>query len=240
MKNRQNLIPVYYRLAEDIRLAIESGKLKDGDMLPTEGQLGENYGISRMTVRQGLSLLAEAGLIATVKGKGTFVTRLRLNKLVIDLHQNAGGNPFRYRLVGVKLGREDHEAVRQLGLAAGAKVILLKRLLYQNEQAVAVEEKWLPYLRGKPLLETQLEYADFPEVVAKHQDSVPVRNDAVLSVGSLSAEQAALLGEEPGSPALLIRQVIYSRDDQPLGISYMVCHKERFQLKATSYSVISK
>ncbi|MDR3588129.1 MAG: GntR family transcriptional regulator [Negativicutes bacterium] len=235
MKNGQDLIPIYYRLAEDIKRDMESGILKPGEMLPTEGQLGEIYKISRMTVRQGMALLAEAGLIETMKGKGTFVARPRLSQLVIDLHRDSDGKPFRYRLLGVKLARDDHEPAKQLGLAPGAKVIQLKRMLYQGERPVAIEEKWLPYLKGKPLLETQLEYADFPEVVAKHQDSVPVRNDMLISVGIMTPEQAELLAEEPDSPALVIKQVIYSKDDKPLGISRIVCHKDRFQLKATSY-----
>lgn len=236
MRNRQNLIPVYYRLADDIKRQIESGKLKDGDMIPTEGQLGKLYGISRMTVRQGLALLAEAGLIETVKGKGTFVHRPKLSQLIIDLHDNAtdGAQQYRYKLLGVKLVREGG-CLEELGVGPDGKAISLKRVLYKDDKPVAVEEKYLPYLRGTPLLETQLEYTDFPEVVAKHQDTVPVRNDMTISVDILTEEQAGLLESEPRTPALSIKQTIYSRDNKPLGISLMVCHKDRFQLKATSF-----
>lgn len=237
MRNRDNLIPVYYRLAEDIKRQIESGELKDGDMIPTEGQLGEMYGISRMTVRHGLALLAEAGLLETIKGKGTFVRLPRLNQLVINLQDNAvpDAKNHRYRLLGVKLIRDNYY-IRELKLAQDSKVFQLKRILYQNDKPVAVEEKYLPYLRATPLLETQLEYANFPEVVAKHQETVPVRNDMVISVDVLTAEQANLLEAEANSPALVIKQVIYSKDNTPLGISHMICHKDRFQLKATSYT----
>jgi GntR family transcriptional regulator len=231
------MVPIYYRLADDIKCQIESGQLKHGDMIPTEGQLGETYNISRMTVRQGLALLAEARLIETVKGKGSFVTRPRLSQVVINLQDNAAGNgePLRYRLLTVKFTRDNNIFAKELGLKAEAKVIQLKRLLYQGEHVIAIEDKWMPYLKGKPLLETQLEYADFPEVVAKHQESVPVRNSVVISVNTLSTEQAELLGEEPGSPALVIKQIIYSKDDKPLGISHMVCHKDRFQIRGNSY-----
>lgn len=242
MRNRQNLIPVYYRLAEDIKQQIESGQLKAGDMIPTEGQLGELYGISRMTVRQGLGLLAEAGLIETIKGKGSFVHRPKLSQLVINLHNNGAvnGEQFRYKLLGVKLARSSNDFVKELGLPPEAKVILLRRILYKDDHPVAVEEKYLPYLRGKPLLETQLEFADFPEVVAKHQDSVPVRNEMVISVAVLTPEQAVLLEEEAFAPAMVIKQIIFSNEDQPLGISHMVCHKDRFHLNATSYPYSGK
>ena len=236
MRNRENLIPVYYRLAEDIKHQIESGVLKDGNILPTEAQLGEQYAISRMTVRQGIALLAEAGLIETVKGKGSFVTRLRLNQLVIDLKNNGTGKEkLHYKLIGVSLIRNNLELARELGFNGETNVIMVKRLLIKENLPVAIEEKFLRYQKGKPLLETQLEYADFPELVAKHQDSVPVRNDMAISVSVLSAEQAKLLETDEMLPALVVKQIIYAKEDISLGVSIMVCHKDRFELTATSY-----
>jgi GntR family transcriptional regulator len=236
MRSRENLIPVYYRLADDIKQQIESGVLKNGELIPTEAQLCEQYAISRMTVRQGIALLAEAGLIDTVKGKGSFVTRPRLNQLVIDL-KNSGVNKeqLRYKLISVNLIRNNLELTQELGFTGESNVITVKRVLFKEDLPVAIEEKFLRYQKGKPLLETQLEYADFPELVAKHQDSVPVRNDMVISVAALSAEQAKLLEADEVLPALVVKQVIYSKEDKPLGVSVMVCHKDRFELKATSY-----
>lgn len=236
MRSRENLIPVYYRLADDIKQQIESGVLKDGELIPTEAQLCEQYAISRMTVRQGIALLAEAGLIDTVKGKGSFVTRPRLNQLVIDL-KNSGVNKeqLRYKLISVNLIRNNLELTQELGFTGESNVITVKRVLFKKDLPVAIEEKFLRYQKGKPLLETQLEYADFPELVAKHQDSVPVRNDMVISVAALSSEQAKLLEADEVLPALVVKQVIYSKEDKPLGVSVMVCHKDRFELKATSY-----
>ncbi len=235
--NKRDFIPVYYQLADDIKRQIELGQLKDGDMISTEEQLGELYGISRMTVRHGLSLLAEAGLIETIKGKGTFVHPPKLNQFMIDLPNHAAdrSEQYRYKLLEVKFAHDNHDYAQELGLAPNAKVILLKRILYQNNIPVAIENKYLPYLRGTPLLEIQLEYADFPEVVAKHQETVPVRNELIISADVLTADQAELLQVELHVTALVIKQVIYSKDDKPLGISQMICNKDRFQLKGTSY-----
>lgn len=52
---------------------IREGSLKKGDFLPSENELAEQMGVSRMTVRQALKMLAEVGIIQTIRGKGSVV-----------------------------------------------------------------------------------------------------------------------------------------------------------------------
>ena len=240
MRARASVIPAYYRLADDLKRKIESGELKPGDGLPTEGNLAEAHGISRMTVRQGLALLLEAGLIETVKGKGSFVSRPCLNRLVIDweIGVRLNGQEYQYKLLEVKIIRPDGEIGQILGLLPEQKMFQLKRVLLQEDQPVAIEERYLPYIKGKPLLENHLEYADFPEMIAKHQECLPVKNDMDISVALLTPEQALQLGEPPQSPAMQVRSIIYSSTGKALGVSLLVGHQNRLHLRATSYPYI--
>lgn len=57
-----------------IRKAIESGKFADGDQLPTERELAENYEASRSTIRNALNMLESEGLLVRKVGSGTYVT----------------------------------------------------------------------------------------------------------------------------------------------------------------------
>ncbi|MCC6314774.1 MAG: GntR family transcriptional regulator, partial [Thermomicrobiales bacterium] len=66
-------IPMYRQLADLLRAQIADGELGDGDRLPSEAQLGETHGISRITVRQALAELERAGMLLRVPGKGAFV-----------------------------------------------------------------------------------------------------------------------------------------------------------------------
>jgi len=65
--------PLYSRIAEDISRQIINGELKRGELIPSEAQLSLQYDASKMTVRQGLARLYEAGYIVRVPGKGNFV-----------------------------------------------------------------------------------------------------------------------------------------------------------------------
>jgi DNA-binding FadR family transcriptional regulator len=67
--------PAYQALADEIRSQITSGRLRPGDRLPTEPQLGQRTGVSRSTVREALRQLASQHLIVTTRGVagGSFV-----------------------------------------------------------------------------------------------------------------------------------------------------------------------
>jgi GntR family transcriptional regulator len=65
--------PMYRQIAEDLRAQIESGELRPGQQLRTEGELRDHYGASRNTVRDAIKWLTNLGLVETRPGQGTFV-----------------------------------------------------------------------------------------------------------------------------------------------------------------------
>jgi GntR family transcriptional regulator of arabinose operon len=71
--NRDSGTVLYRQLANILRQRILDGTMPGGAGLPTEFGLSATYGISRGTVRQALSLLADEGLVERVPGRGTFV-----------------------------------------------------------------------------------------------------------------------------------------------------------------------
>lgn len=59
-------IPLYWKLADLIRANIAAGKHGRGDLLPSERELSETFGVSRVTVRKALNLLREEHVIESV------------------------------------------------------------------------------------------------------------------------------------------------------------------------------
>ncbi len=72
----QKNIPQYKRLYEILRKHIIEGVYKEGDLLPSENELCQIYGMTRPTVRQSLSTLANDGYIKKHQGKGSIVNQL--------------------------------------------------------------------------------------------------------------------------------------------------------------------
>ena len=65
--------PLYRRIAEDLRLRIESHQLAPGSQLPTEIELRDTYNASRNTIRDAVKWLTSRSLVETRPGSGTFV-----------------------------------------------------------------------------------------------------------------------------------------------------------------------
>jgi GntR family transcriptional repressor for pyruvate dehydrogenase complex len=77
-------------IVDQIRLLIRDGQLKPGDRLPAERELGERFGVSRVTVREALRGLEANGMVTIKVGArgGAFVTAptsARIGERIIDL-----------------------------------------------------------------------------------------------------------------------------------------------------------
>jgi GntR family transcriptional regulator len=71
---------LYERIAEDLAGQIRSKRLVPFAKLPSESELVERFGVSRVTVRQALRKLAQAGLVISRQGKGVFVAGAVVNQ----------------------------------------------------------------------------------------------------------------------------------------------------------------
>ena len=67
--------PKYRRIAEDLQNSIKEGKFSQSRALPTEYEIARQYEVSRQTVRQALSVLAEGGYIEKRQGSGSYIRR---------------------------------------------------------------------------------------------------------------------------------------------------------------------
>ncbi|NPV30385.1 MAG: GntR family transcriptional regulator [Firmicutes bacterium] len=237
MKTRTSFVPAYYRVAEDLKTKIDRGELKPGDMIPSTAQLARQYGVSHMTVRHGLELLAKDGYIESVQGKGSFVASPRMDTLVLDFSEEKifeKNRGFGVQLHEVEIIPADEKISHKLGVKKGNKVLKIRRILSDERGPVAVDSRFLPYVRGAPLLEKEIAYAAFPDLVARHTELVSVKNVLEVSPCILTKEEAELLDARAGLPALCIEQIIYAAKNRPIGWSKMICRGDRFTLKAVS------
>ncbi|SDI37017.1 regulatory protein, gntR family [Sinosporangium album] len=74
-------MPLPQQIAEHLRTDIRSGKLVPGQLIPSEFQLVEQYGVCRQTVRCAVALLRDEGAVYTIRAEGSYVSPKTAPKL---------------------------------------------------------------------------------------------------------------------------------------------------------------
>lgn len=93
---RTELRPAYVQIAEQLRRAILGLKVPEGVKLPSETELISRFGVARMTVREGIRVLRNEGLLNAEQGRGVFVSGGAALPLV-GMGQTASANEAAWR-----------------------------------------------------------------------------------------------------------------------------------------------
>lgn len=141
--------PIYAQIAEGLGSLLEQAAFPAGFVLPSERWWCQQYGISRMTLRQAMGILERRGLIESHRGRGTFVAHKRLQKEQQELRSFTeeirlrGGNP-ESRLISFELISPVPSIRAFFGLSEDQKVYELKRLRLKDSVPLALETAQIP------------------------------------------------------------------------------------------------
>ncbi|MDB5691055.1 MAG: GntR family transcriptional regulator [Alphaproteobacteria bacterium] len=216
----QGRAPLYQKLQEVLRDAIESRLLKPQDALPPERDLATDFGISRITVRKALDGLVGEGLLTRRQGAGTFVAdrvEKQFSKLTSFTEDMATrGRVARSRWLARSEGPVTPDESLTLGLSPGSRVYRFARIRYADEMPMALEYSTIPGF-GLPSLDV-VEASLYAALDAARNR--PVRALQRLRAVLFDAEQAALLDIAPGAPGLFIERRGFAEDGRAIEMTH--------------------
>lgn len=154
---------LYLAIVASLKDKILKSQLKPGDMLNSEASLMQEYSASRMTIRKSLSLLSNEGYIYSVPGKGNFVCKPEVDIFQFKFNKYDGLNIQidQVKLLSVKVLYPDRQIDRILKLQEKQKAVEVKRLLFCDDKAIAMEIIYLPYFHHQPVIEDMLKFANY-------------------------------------------------------------------------------
>ena len=223
--------PLYEQIRQLIVSALASGEWKPGDALPSEAALAQRFGASPGTVRRALDEMATEHLVERRQGRGTFVathTAPRNSYRFLRLVADDGATGFTRQLLHCRRARATAETARALQLRTAEPVIEVRRLLLRREQAVVLDDLWLPERHFEGLNSELINaypgtlYALFEERFGVHM----VRAEEKLRAVAAGADAAALLGVAAGAPLLSVERVAYTYGDRPVELRRGLYHTQ--------------
>lgn len=158
MPSARASLPLFRRIADDLRAKIQTGELPPGAQLPTQLELVEAYGVARMTVRQALAELTNEGLVVARRPQGVFVRERKrvtyrpqaefqrapsqaMDRFMADI-VGEGRNPS--QSIDVSLVSAPPDVAHRLQLPAGTTVALRKRTRSINDEPFNANDSYYP------------------------------------------------------------------------------------------------
>jgi GntR family transcriptional regulator len=219
--------PKYLRIHAELRDRISSGRWAAGHPLPAQRELAAGFGVSVMTLRQALQLLADDGLIDIRHGSGSYVAQRyaydlgHLRSFAADLAGQGAQISTRLLAAGIVTAPDEVDA----RLGGPGDVLRLRRLRLAAGRPLIVQTSYLP----AELTRADGPGADSPgrldvdelaerglyTVLAEHGLAVTRATETITPV-LLGPADAADLGRPAGRPALLSHRVSFTAAGLPI------------------------
>jgi len=188
--------------------------------LPSERELCDLFGISRITVRQALDQLVAEGRLVRSHGRGTFVAVVPVRKPLLPLvgfsedMASRGLHPGA-RVVRFESTRTPAPVASELQLPPGQTIIVLKRVRLADGAPMAVETVHAPERMFPGFLDENLEDQSFYGLLQRRYGVRPARASQSWQAVSCPRPDAKLLRIRTGSPVLQICRTTYDASGRP-------------------------
>jgi GntR family transcriptional regulator len=207
--------PRYYEIEQSLRG--RTAALEPHSPLPSEAQLCQEFGVSRMTARAAVQRLVQDGLVYRVPGRGTFVAAPRVNRaaghiLSFSDEMRRKGRVPSSRVIECRERRATDDEERRLGVR---DVAVVRRIRLADGKPLALERAVFPAKRVAEALNADLERQSLFDALV-NSGIVPTRGSAALAAEAATAEDARLLRVRKGAPLLVERRLIHDQGGEPL------------------------
>lgn len=216
--DKNNKIPLYLQLVDDLIEKIDTKVYKEGDKLPSERELCDMYNMSRITVRNALQELDRDGYIYKLHGKGTFVSPKTYRQNLINLYNFTDemkkiGKVPKTKVLSFKVIKVDKRYADKLQINYGDEAYEIVRLRLADGEPFIYETSYIPRYKFPDLTKEDLEEAPMYKVFNEKYQIGVSRAIEQFRATSLRSNEASYLNHSVNHPAMLIKRYAYSESE---------------------------
>ncbi|MBU2981695.1 GntR family transcriptional regulator [Lentibacter algarum] len=181
---------------EEVLRRIHAREWRQGELIPTEAELAQEFGCARTTVNRALRALAEAGLLDRKRKAGTRVAAAPVAKATLDIaiirqEVAARGAKYGYQLIDRSMMRAPAAVRGAMQVTANCKTLHVQALHMANATPYALEDRWIDCEVVPQALVEPFDTISANEWLLQH---VPyTHGDIAISAKAADADEAAHL-----------------------------------------------
>ncbi len=214
-------MPLHMQLRAWLLGRLQSGEYDPGDLLPTERQLEDLHGVSRVTVRRALGDLAAAGYIARRPGRGSVVLQRKVRHTAGWLgglrdELRSQGMKVESRILEMGMTVPPTRIAHLLGVGDGVPLFHHKRLMVVDGAPFSVGHGYHNVGTDFDLTRDELDGDTLAALVSRKTGIRLTKGERSLEAAPATEAEAEMLEIEPATPVLVTQLLIYGENDVPI------------------------
>ena len=233
--DRHSVVPLYYQIQQRLLDQIRSGALKAGQPVPSEQEISSRMRVSRMTARQALKSLCSMGVAYSQRGKGTFVSRFKLEKnfrqvLSFSEEMRARGSRPRSKVLEFRRIHPDSQVAQALHETSREEVFLLRRVRLADSAPLCIESTHVP-VRLCPDLESSFDPSQSLYQFLGERSGIRIDfADEVAEASLATGDEARLLHVRKNAPVFRFLRTAYLHNGEPVEFVRSVYRGDRCKI----------
>lgn len=232
--NKNLPIPLYHQLKSALMAAIERGDWLPDQQLPNEGELAQQFAVSKITVRQALRDLAAMGYVRREQGRGTFVSKRKLDhgRELTSFTEEMRRHRLEAasRIISQTVVEADQRVADALEIKPGDPVVVVKRLRLADGEPMGTQSAYIPVNLAAGLVNEKLENVSLYGVLQTRYGLAPARARETYRAVPADAASAELLKVPPGSPVFAVERVTLLDNGRPFEFVESIMRGDRYNV----------
>lgn len=141
-------VPLFQRIKDHLLAEIHAGKWREGDVIPSEPELAEQFRVSRMTVNRAVRELTTEQILTRVQGSGTYVAQRKYQSTLVEIKSiaeevRARGHVHRSELYLLERSKATDVLAAEFAVPAGQLLFHSVIVHFENDIPIQVEDRWV-------------------------------------------------------------------------------------------------
>lgn len=233
-------VPLYMEIARELKKRISEGVYAPGQQLPSEPELAGQFGVSRGTLREALSVLEKEGVIRRRHGIGSFV-ETHYNKVTAGMEKldplietiRRAGYEAEDQVLSIRETELDAKAAEALEVEMGSLGYVIESVRLADKVPVIYCFDILPgWLVTDPaLLEQRYRYESLTALLREVFRVKPHQFVSTVSAVLPFPKTQRILGIDKKTPLVLIEGTLYDVDGKPLNYGQQLYRSDKYQFR---------
>jgi len=232
--DRFNQEKLYLQLTRILLSRITSGQWEMGRQIPTEAELCQEYGVSKITVRQAIKNLAADGYLLKIQGKGTFVTNSEQPSgfaMKTRFTEEMFGKEVQVKREVLSRGIEPVEDSARGYLKTQEEIYRIVSQRVVEGEPVSLEEWHIPVAMLPRANDLELVNRSLFSMLQEQGTRKIVKIVQTVEIAAVHGEGARNLGVADGVAVLVIHRLFLGPDETPVAYTRFLGRSDRYKFQ---------